>query len=223
MVMREMSAEEVEAMLEQPTEDGDGADIEIENRHGGEFTTTTRVRQEPHTRVIYDRRDGTPTVVREYENNKTLEHMLSKIDPKTGLRIFTLRSPEERPSMFLHIKAAPAHPCWFNAKHPDFRRHIEVSGGARACSKFLATEQDVIEHVKSRHGRSYRMLEDRRAQLEIADDRARQDQMLQAILGLAKQNYQVTAFPFACDQCDFRSASEHGIKIHVGKEHRSAE
>ena len=130
--------------------------------------------------VVYDQRTGVSSLVRKYKGNGTLAHMLSKRDQATGERIFRTSPPSSG--------VAPGQwPCWL---HPDHARYEEFVGqGFPNCGKtgYFATAQDVEQHVRAKHTRIHTFVREQDAARERAAERDGNQQMLEAIMELAKK------------------------------------
>ena len=130
--------------------------------------------------VVYDQRTGVSSLVRKYRGNGTLAHMLSKRDKATGQRIFRTSPPASG--------VAPGKwPCWL---HPEHSRYQEfVDQGFPKCGKtgYFATAQDVEQHVRAKHTRIHTFVREQDAARERAAERDGNQQMLEAIMELAKK------------------------------------
>lgn len=223
-MVRELTTDEVEAMLEGAEQEAIADGRIVKSEFGGEFTATQRVRHDADERVLYDRRTGIPTVVKLYEGNRTVEKMLEKTDPATGLRIFTTRSPQDRPDLFTLVASQPNLPCWFSDRHPRANYYRGIVGVTARCPKAtLDTPESVRAHVENKHPRWLGMVERHEADTRYQTEREEARATLNAMLALAREQGIEAPKAYPCEYCDESFDTPRGLGIHVGKLHKEVE
>lgn len=201
---QQFKPEEIEAMLDNgQVEFKDGQIIAVGALQG------ETIMKDVATATVYDTRTGVSSSVRVYDGNNTLMKMLSKRDPETGRRIFSVQKPNIEPP-----KAET--PCWLNPNHPRFEEFRQM--GMPVCKgSTLASEQDAEQHVKNKHRRAWELIQARDRQRKEDEDRAFQRTLLET---LVKGTQGASTAEATCPECSQVFASEHGLKVHVGREHK---
>jgi len=117
---------------------------------------------------VYDRRTGERSVV----NRNSLAAQLRKLN-SDGVKMFTLTQPDVKPVQgqyrcLLHVQQRPAeYDAW----------------GLPVCAKAnLRSPLEVRSHMRSRHPRAWKLIEEERDRQEKSDDRERQERHQREIL-----------------------------------------
>lgn len=246
----ELLGDEIEQMVDDESVDGR---VVASGDTGTTKYQITGIEKNPEEATLYDLRTGYATTVRLYEGNQTLEKMLRKTDndpasPWYGRRIFTQRSPQQNPEMFLAVTPAPQFPCWFSDEHPKVAEYRRMLGTVARCpgkGRFVSPES-VRAHVENKHPRWFGQIRENEEESRRDEDRVERRDMLRAVLSLAgtaaarertevldlaqevlvgdpstEAQRAVGAKPtWACELCDRAFDTEHGLKVHVGRDHK---
>lgn len=174
--------EEIEQMLDSGAADfKDGQLVRVGDLEGQALLTDV------DTVTVYDKRDGSPSVLRLYSGNNTLMKQLAKVDQDPtsehfGKRIFTLTKP--------NLPERKKYPCYFHKEHPQ-NAEFRAAGITTTCPAYMPTAQEVEFHSRNKHPRESEAVRkseaDAKEQRKDAREIATLEAMRDAIQSMAKE------------------------------------